>query len=82
MTEPKYKINEIVYVMIEYDDEGVSTANLAYIAKGRVTGIIQLNENGYKYIVSGHNFSVSRYDSYVYATIEELIEDFRSVIIQ
>ena len=83
MTEPKYKINEIVYTIINLNDEESSNLGItAYIAQGRVTGIIQLDENNYKYIITGKTYSLARLDSYVYGTIDELINDFKEVIIQ
>lgn len=76
METNKFNIGDQVYLIVLF---GQSKSPM--IATGRVVSVHKLDELNYKYIVSGHNFTWEAYDSKVYATPKELIQDFCSVIL-
>lgn len=80
---PRFNIGDTAYTIINNDEEEGSRLRItAYVAMGEIDAIIKLDENNYQYRLTGKTFSVSRFDTGVYGSIEELIQDFKEVIIK
>lgn len=73
--EPRFKIGDEVWFIYR-------SGSVVAPAKGRIVNLWVMDELNTKYIIVGKSFSTDRYDTQVYASMEELEKDFFSVIVQ
>lgn len=76
----KFNIDDEVYTIVCKSTDRASID--AIIAKGRITAIKKLNEYCYEYTITGKSFEINRYNGHCFATVDELLKNFRSLIIK
>ena len=75
-----FNIDDEVYTIVYNSTDSSSIG--ATIAKGQITAIKKLNDYCYEYTITGKAFEVNRYTGHCFATVDELLNNFRSLIIK
>ena len=77
LEKPRFNLDDYVYI-IDIDSE-----NRPAIFYGRITMVHRLDEDSFLYWVAGDTFNArKRLDNEVFASVEELLENFKEVIYQ
>ncbi len=75
--KPRFNIDDYAYII------GIDSENMPAIFYGRITMVQRLDEDSFLYWVAGDTFNArKRLDTEVFASVEELLENFKEVIYQ
>ena len=77
LEKPRFNIDDYVYIL------GVDSENMPAIFYGKINMVQRMTEDSFVYVVIGETFrAIKRLDTEVFASVEELIENFKEVIYQ
>lgn len=77
LEKPRFNLDDYVYII------DTDSGNKPAIFYGRITMVHRLDEDSFIYWIAGDTFNArKRLDTDVFASVEELLENFKEVIYQ